>query len=164
MPITNPRNGTYTDLKTIINSYNWRENVRSQNGPVLPNVYQFSEVGDRRGIQDPAIVIQAFILRGIETSGGSVALRARMGLVFHCYSKTPQVCEKLADGLWNVLYATDDENGTRNYVSSTMTTLRKVIPVGYNDTPAHMEIDHGKPTGWWVQIVRGEAETQQSNS
>ena len=164
MPLTNPRTGAYTDLKTVIDTYTWRTSVRANNAPVVPTVYQWTELGDRRGLQDPAIVIQTYILRGIELSSGAVAIRARMGLVFHCYSKTPQVCEKLADGLWNVFYATNDQSGARNYVSTTMTTIRKIMPVGYNDTPPHKEFDdRGQQTGWWVQVVRAEAETQQAN-
>lgn len=164
MPLRNPRIGAVRDIKLIINKYDWRTKIRYNNAPILPTVAEWTELGDRRGIQDPGIVIQAFVMRGIETSLGTVALRARMGITLHCYSKTPAICTMLADGVWNAFYATDDIDGNRNYVSTSMTTLRKVIPTGYRDTPAQKEYDgRGQPTGWWVQIVRLEAETQQAN-
>ena len=96
MPLTNPRTGAYTDLKTVIDTYTWRTSVRANNASVVPTVYQWTELGDRRGLQDPAIVIQTYILRGIEMSSGAVAIRARMGLVFHgakiCKSRVCRSC------------------------------------------------------------------------
>lgn len=172
MPLTNPRDGTYLDLQKLLKydatndiGYDWRTEVRLDSSPIIPNIYQWSEVGPR-GLRDPAIVIQVFILRGIELSAGIQAPRTRMGITMHCYSKKPRICEKLADGIWNAFYATDDTNGTRKYVSTAiMTTLKKIIPIGMNDSPPHKEYDPESKsyTGWWVQIVRAEAETQQAN-
>lgn len=164
MPLHSPRQGTYDDVKMLIDSYDWRRNVRLNNTPIIPTVYQWTELGNRRSVADPCIVVQVHVIRGIELSAGIVALRARMGITLTSYGKTPQICEKMADAMWNLLFATNDVNGTRNYSSTTMTTLRKIIPVGYNDKPARKEYDdRGQATGWWVHIVQCEAETQQAN-
>jgi len=175
MPITNPRAGTFRDIKALLSydstgqtGYNWRANVRNNNDPVIPTVFEWSEVGNRKGVQDPCIVVQTNIIRGIETSSGLISLRARMGITMSCYSKNPKVCEKMADGIWNALFISTDRNGIKKYISAApngiMSTLRKIIPIGMADSPPRKEFDdQGQPTGWWVQIVRLEAETQQAN-
>lgn len=170
MPIRLPRDGTYQDLKRILQNdsagtsgYNWRTNIRLNNSAIIPSIFEWSEVGDRKGVSDPCIVIQTYIIRGIETASGVTALRARMGIALSCYSKNPKICERLADGVWNALFVATDSHGTRKYVSvypgGLMTTIKKIIPIGMNDTPPRRD-----PEGdWWVQVVRLEAETQQAN-
>jgi len=150
-----------TTTSDTTTGYNWNANVRLNNAGIVPQILQWSEVGTGQR-QGNCIVIQVRIIRGIEQSGGTQGLRARMGITFHCYGKTPQVAEKLADGLWNALYATNDSNGVRKYISTLMTTIKKIVPIGMNDAPPQPEITDGKKTGW-VQIVNAEAETQQAN-
>lgn len=170
-----PRDGTTRDIKALLQNdptglvgYNWRTNIRLNNSAIIPSIYEWSEVGNRKGITEPSIVIQNYIIRGIETASGVTALRARMGITLSCYSKNPKACERMADGVWNALFASSDSTGTRKYISvapsGIMNTIRKIIPVGMSDSPPRIEYDdRGQQTGWWVHVIKLEAETQQGN-
>jgi len=154
--------GVFDDLKDLFDNYDWQKNLRVESGTgtrgLIPKTLSATQVQDK-AVTDDAYVITTALPRGIERQSGTIALRARIYVSILCFSRSLENASAMADAVWTILFAKDDSDGDRNYISGHFNTIRQVIPATFNIlTPVKQS------NGYWSVNVNFEAETQQSNT